>query len=154
VVKGQAGLREKGHGVRQRGREWVSKTDVTRYVRCPYSWWLLDRGSITFEDTVDEFQLRLLLAGTEFHRLTESSAVPIEVEPADWKALRSTDIRILDTPMFENRDLKNFGTPDGIEAAGGALLDIATLCANCHRIAHRVRPWPTVQSLRRLLRHV
>ncbi|MGH3442404.1 MAG: TM0106 family RecB-like putative nuclease, partial [Nitriliruptorales bacterium] len=50
--------------------------------------------------------------------------MPIEVEPEDWKILRSTDIRVLGTPMFENRDLRIFGTPDGIDAAGGALIPI------------------------------
>lgn len=27
------------------------------------------------------------------------------------------------------------------------LSDLALLCANCHRIAHRIRPWPSVQDL-------
>jgi predicted RecB family nuclease len=35
-----------------RSASWVSKTDLMRYVRCPYSFWLLDTGKIMFEDTV------------------------------------------------------------------------------------------------------
>lgn len=27
------------------------------------------------------------------------------------------------------------------------LSDLALLCANCHRMAHRIRPWPSVQDL-------
>lgn len=109
---------------RGRGGNWVSKTDLIRYVRCPYSWWLLDRGEITFEDTVDEFQLRLLLEGTEFQGLVESSAELIEVAPEDLEPLMASQVKILATPMFENRRLKIFGQPDGIDAAGGALFPI------------------------------
>ena len=31
------------------------------------------------------------------------------------------------------------------------LADLALLCANCHRMAHRHRPWPTVAELRALV---
>jgi len=33
---------------------WVSKTDLTRFLRCPYAFYLLDRGLIAFDDTVTE----------------------------------------------------------------------------------------------------
>ena len=32
-------------------REWVSKTDMTSYLRCPYGFWQLDRGALTQNDT-------------------------------------------------------------------------------------------------------
>lgn len=32
------------------------------------------------------------------------------------------------------------------------LSDLALLCANCHRMAHRIRPWPSVQELAALRR--
>jgi 5-methylcytosine-specific restriction enzyme A len=31
------------------------------------------------------------------------------------------------------------------------LSDLALLCANCHRVAHRVRPWPSIAELRAVL---
>lgn len=31
------------------------------------------------------------------------------------------------------------------------LSDLALLCSNCHRMAHRRRPWPTIQELRDLI---
>jgi 5-methylcytosine-specific restriction protein A len=32
------------------------------------------------------------------------------------------------------------------------LADLALLCSNCHRMAHRMRPWPTIGEMRHLLR--
>lgn len=31
------------------------------------------------------------------------------------------------------------------------LVDLAVLCSNCHRMAHRRRPWPSVRQLRDLM---
>src|SRR2546425_11948329 len=59
-----------------RGPEWVSKTDFIRWLRCPYTWWLLECGEITLDDTLDEFQYRLIVAGTEFQAVVEASAAP------------------------------------------------------------------------------
>jgi 5-methylcytosine-specific restriction protein A len=28
------------------------------------------------------------------------------------------------------------------------LIDLALVCANCHRMLHRSRPWPTIAELR------
>ena len=32
------------------------------------------------------------------------------------------------------------------------IADIALVCANCHRMLHRKRPWPSIEELRRLLK--
>ena len=36
-------------------KHWVMKTDMGRYVRCPYSYWLICTGEKTFEVTLDDF---------------------------------------------------------------------------------------------------
>lgn len=106
------------------GDGWVSKTDLVRYVRCPYSFWLLDEGKIDFDDTVDEFQLRLLQEGVEFQDLVESEAVPIAVEPDNVEELFSQSVQVLGTPTYENHRLRIIGRPDGIDTARGALFPI------------------------------
>ncbi len=116
--------RRKGKRQVRPPRGWVSKTDMIRYVRCPYSFWLLDRGEITFEDTIDEFQLRLLREGNEFQGLVESAASRIEVEPAEVPALLGQEVMVLGVPVFENPQLKIRGQPDGVDAAGGALYPV------------------------------
>jgi predicted RecB family nuclease len=128
----------------RRGPAWVSKTDLTRYVRCPYTFWLLERGEISFEDTVDEFAARLLRQGVEFQATVESSADPMDVEPdtldslgpegvkvlatatvpSNLGPLLQKDVKVLGTPKFENFRLKIHGQPDGIVTAEGALFPI------------------------------
>lgn len=121
-----AGLRNRVTTRRRRGRPagWVSKTDLIRYVRCPYSFWLLDTGKIAFEDTIDEFQAALLRKGVEFQVMVEGAAQPVEIEAEELPAVLETDVTLLGVPTFENRKLRIFGQPDGIEADGGALIPV------------------------------
>ena len=42
---------------------WVTKSDVTRYIRCPYAFWLLDSGRLSFAETVTPLQARLIEHG-------------------------------------------------------------------------------------------
>jgi predicted RecB family nuclease len=117
--------------VARRTRNWVSKTDMTRYARCPYAFWLLDTGRIDVADTIDELQLRLLLAGHMFEEhavqeVAEAAATPITIAP-DRKQVATLlrgDITLLATPDFDNPKRKLYGRPDGIDVAGGALFPI------------------------------
>ncbi len=102
----------------------MSKTDLSRWSRCPYAFWLLDSGQISFEEAVSPVQIALVRAGQEYHQLIEQSATPIVTSPADLPALLQTEITILGTPLYENRQLKLRGCPDGIDAANGALYPI------------------------------
>jgi predicted RecB family nuclease len=108
----------------RRSAGWVSKTDLMRCVRCPYSFWLLDTGKITFDDTIDEFQAGLLRKGVEFQANVESAAHPVEIDARELPAMLETDATVLAVPTFENRKLRIYGQPDGIQAEGGALLPI------------------------------
>ena len=102
----------------------MSKTDLVRYVRCPYSWWLLDRGEITFEETVDEFQVQLIQEGVAFQQLVEASAAPVVISDEDWAAYLASDRVLLGTPTFENPRLHILGRPDGIDCGRGAVAPI------------------------------
>lgn len=105
-------------------QDWVSKTDLGRWYRCPYAFWLLETGQISFEETVSPFQLSLICAGEDYQKLVEQSATPVVISRADLPALLGTEITILGTPMFENRRLKLRGCPDGIDTASGALYPV------------------------------
>lgn len=64
-------------GRRLTGREqWVSKTDLSRWYRCPFAFWLLDSGQLTFPETVSAFQMSLIRAGQDYQDLVEQSAAP------------------------------------------------------------------------------
>jgi 5-methylcytosine-specific restriction protein A len=41
---------------------------------------------------------------------------------------------------------------DLADARETRLSDLAIVCANCHRMLHRARPWKTIQALKKLLR--
>jgi predicted RecB family nuclease len=110
--------------MRSRSARWVSKTDLIRFIRCPYSFWLLDSGQITFDDTLDEFQGGLLRRGTEFQAMIEAKAPTIKVQPDQLPELLTTDIKLLGVPTFENRKLGIYGRPDGIDAADGAVIPV------------------------------
>ena len=106
------------------GRTWVSKTAMARFVRCPYAFWLVDSGQVRIEDTIDEFQVRLMTEGKEFQGLVEAAATPISVGAEGLKALLMQEGAILNTPDFRNDRLRIFGRPDGIDARSGALIPI------------------------------
>lgn len=109
---------------KKRSRNWVSKTDLVRWVRCPYAAWLLYKGEISFEDTVDDIHIELINDGVAFQRAVEAKAIKIEVTPRQRRLLFEQDIALLRPGPFENRDLRIYGEPDGIETAAGALIPI------------------------------
>jgi len=112
-------------GRRLSGRQqWVSKTDLSRWYRCPFAFWLLESGQITFPETVSAFQMSLIRTGQDYQDLVEQSGTPVVISPGDLSALLETEITILGTPLFENKQLKLCGCPDGIDAASGVLYPV------------------------------
>jgi predicted RecB family nuclease len=109
-----------------RSNSWVSKTDLTMYLRCPYAFYLRDRGLVAFEDTINEQQARLIDEGKAFHSSVEASALPRRMELADLpKIFAEESIRLFRLPIvFKNRALEICGRPDGIDTARGALYPV------------------------------
>ena len=104
---------------------WVSKTDLTRYLRCPYAFYLLDRGLVAFEDTVNEQQVRLIQEGVAFQTSVEARVAPLPIKPADLpRVLAEESIRLFNVPMFKNDSLEIYGKPDAIDTAQGALFPV------------------------------
>jgi predicted RecB family nuclease len=117
---------------RATGREWVSKTDMTSYLRCPYAFWQVDRGALTQNDTFDEITVRLIEDGVGFHEaIVDELEVVSAVKP---EMLMGEEFRLFGVPVIENQDLKLLGAPDGIIAAAGALVPIE---AKSHRDVQR-----------------
>jgi predicted RecB family nuclease len=101
---------------------WVSKTDLVRYVRCPYAFWLQDTGRITFDDTVDDFQLSKIRDGREFQASVEAGAIRVDVMPRELPSALRQDVVLYNTPTFRNAQSQIHGRPDGIQTAHGALI--------------------------------
>jgi predicted RecB family nuclease len=108
-----------------RTQNWVSKTDLTRYVRCPYAFYLVDRGLIPFEATVNQQQARLIAEGIAFQTEVEAPAVPRIISPSELsQVLTEESIRLFRVPVFENPALEIYGQPDAIDTSEGALLPV------------------------------
>src|SRR5262245_48035821 len=124
---------------------WVSKTDMTRFLRCPYAFCLIDRGLITFEDTLTEQQIRIIQDGADFQSRVEAKAVPFPSDAHDRPAAHASkddlprvltkgselkrvfareSIRLIELPVFENPELEIYGRPDAIDTEKGALIPV------------------------------
>jgi predicted RecB family nuclease len=144
-----------------RDRRWVSKTDVTRYIRCPYTWYLLDRGELQFVDTVDESQQQLIADGRAFHVAVESELTTRRVAPAALgPAVRENGDGSgraefwVPTAIMENPKRQLYGLPDAVDPEGGVVLPIEF---KSHKRASRsdelelafywwlLEPWRTVR---------
>lgn len=102
---------------------WVSKTDLTSFLRCPYAWWQIDQGLISVEEVLGPVAEKLVEDGDAFHRDVEAAALPAP-EGIDLQKLLATDAKVLGLPVLENTELMIRGAPDGVDAASGALLPV------------------------------
>ena len=103
---------------------WVTKTDLTRYIRCPFSFWLLDTGQLSFADSIRPIQAELIDRGVAFHEEIEAQAVPVE-ETADIDTLFAREVlELYGLPILVNDTLGLRGVPDGVHTEGGALVPI------------------------------
>lgn len=103
--------------------QWVSKTDLTSFLCCPYAWWQIDRGLISAEEILGPLEERLIEDGNAFHQAVEASAAPLAAD-ADLAELLASDAKLLGLPLLENAELMIRGAPDGVDAASGALLPV------------------------------
>ena len=77
--------------------QWVSKTDVIQYERCPYAFWLIDQGKVTLAEAMGEAVSVILEPGIEFEQKVVAD-VPIidaapEMLPAFFKQKMTPSIR-------------------------------------------------------------
>ena len=103
--------------------DWVSKTDLISFLRCPYAWWQVDQGLLSLDEIFGPLEEQLLADGSAFHEEVGAMALPTP-EEADLGKLLTTDVKLLEVPGFENAELMIRGIPDGIDTASGALRPI------------------------------
>lgn len=99
--------------------QWVSKTDLVRFVRCPLMFWLIDTGRISQEAVVPQM---LVDHGRRFEWLVRSLAAPL---PPGADVLRYS-VPVLGWPgdIIRNEALKIYGKPDGVVPDGGAMIPV------------------------------
>jgi predicted RecB family nuclease len=107
-----------------RDDRWVSKTDIIHLARCPYAFWLVDSGEVRLGDVLGPAQRNFIDQGLRFEDEVRSSAIPLEVPPGGLAAVFGSNATILGLPLLENRRLRIYGKPDGVETDAGALVPI------------------------------
>ena len=90
-------------------------------MRCPYSYWLIFTGEITFEESLDDFSQQAVSNGIAFEDAIVATAMPTSLGLDQYAEV---DIRILGTQTFENHHLRIRGRPDGIDTQFGQLIPI------------------------------
>jgi predicted RecB family nuclease len=108
---------------RRRSLSWVSKSDLTSYLRCPYAFWLIDSGALAPEEAIDALGERLIEEGVSFERSITTEAQPPPPE-LDLATAFLTDIRIFGLPLLRNETMGFHGVPDAVDAAAGALIPV------------------------------
>lgn len=113
--------------------DWVSKSNLTDYERCPRAFWLDAKGIVRREERLSaETQLRVD-AGAEFDRRVRHGAMEQEAHEARLTWLRGIlskgtadeqvpDERprfLLDERLYLNDELGLRGVPDGVEIENG-----------------------------------
>jgi predicted RecB family nuclease len=107
-----------------RNQSWVSKTNVTSYLRCPYAFWLTDSGQLDRAELLSPFEAQLAATGIAFERSIVEAAAPVEMPRGGEAELLADDHIILDVRAFRNSKLRLIGRPDGVVTANGALQPI------------------------------
>lgn len=102
----------------------MSKTDVVRYLRCPYAFWLVDSGQLSSAKLLSPFEEQLAQDGVSFERGIFAAAPPIAMPPGGEAELFSEDHTLLDVRTFRSPRLRLIGRPDGLVTASGSLQPI------------------------------
>ena len=107
----------------RRPLSWVSKSDVTSYLRCPYAFWQIDSGALMPSDAIDALGEKLIEEGMEFERSVIAEAVPPAPKVELEDALAAND-RIYELPLLRNDALRLRGVPDAVDPEDGDLIPI------------------------------
>jgi predicted RecB family nuclease len=106
-------------------KTWVTKTDIARYFRCPYAFWLVDSARLEAEALFSPLTTQLVAKGVAFQASVEAPMPKVEVPAGGLAELfRRPDLGLYGIPKVKNQSLRVMGTPDGVETARGALYPI------------------------------
>jgi len=100
---------------------WVTKTNLTDYIRCARTYWLIAQGRITHEQSINPALLPVVEQGEEFESSVRADA---EVDQAGedvvvWPGDEQPPL-IMSEKLYEDTQLGIRGVPDGVETQTGA----------------------------------
>lgn len=103
--------------------DWVTKSDIMQYERCPYTYWLLYSQQISAADVFGEQDARRIAGGVQFEEnlLNELPVVPDDLEMEELSKVAKF---LFDVPTSSNEAKKICGRPDGVELETYAPIEI------------------------------
>lgn len=107
----------------RRGPSWVSKSNVTSFLRCPYAFYMVDSGALSPAEAIDALGERLIEEGLAFEASITSEAAPLPAE-MDLATALLTPGRVFGLPMLRHQELALRGVPDAVDTEGGALVPV------------------------------
>ena len=106
----------------RRPRQWVSKTDVMNYHRCPYAFWLQDCGEVRLDAEAGPIIAELLDEGVAFEERIVAGAPHVSVTHDEFTSLLGDDVTLYRLPHLRNQELRIHGKLDVIETKHGQLI--------------------------------
>jgi 5-methylcytosine-specific restriction protein A len=159
------GLKAGGRLEEEVWREFATDRDLlartAEAIRREHGQFKAPRTPAEAEEWLDEEEFPEGKIITKAHRRKERSKAAVKKKKA--QALRQTGKLECEACGFEFRTRYGESSRDIIEChhikplaevvteRTTRLSDLALVCANCHRVLHRVRPWMSITQLRRIL---
>lgn len=106
-----------------RGADWVSKTDVIRYLRCPYTFWLIDTGQLSPKDAIPPHALEFIEESTRLRAAVRERDGPGGRPEGPARASDKDGSTFVVATMY-NPARRLHGRPDGIRSVCGVFLPI------------------------------
>lgn len=98
---------------------WVTKTNLTDYIRCARTYWLIAQGRITHEQSINPALLSVVEHGVEFESSVRADAeVDQAGEDVVWRCGGQPPL-MLNTELYGNTELGISGIPDGVDTETG-----------------------------------
>ena len=103
---------------------WLSKSDLTGFLRCPQGFLLLRSGRVGESAAAGSYERSIIEAGNDFDRAARANGSPVVDDggqPVPFAELLVSDRFVLSDRLFVNHTLRFRGIPDGINMASGRL---------------------------------
>jgi len=105
----------------KRYRPWVSKTDLTDWLRCEYAYWLVYSGQASRSELISDAVQPFVDRGVAFEQSIQAPLPRVRVDSfAAWAAANPT-ATLHQPPMLRNFGLQFYGRPDFVDVAAGAM---------------------------------
>jgi len=102
---------------------WVSKTQLMRFRKCAYAFWLIESGIVDAASIIGSAEMLAMEQGNQFEARVALQAKPLP-EPLTFEEACRGDFVIHKVPLLRNHELRICGVPDRIDTANGLMIPV------------------------------